>query len=201
VVAGIAKQRLEEARKEREAMVASRIFDEMEREVSAFLELENDRPPYALLGETDPETWAPFVVGYFSGARSDSPKYARIVAAEGNTSENKRRLNWALEKAKNEFHSSGGQIEAPPSLAPREPSLTPSAVPQLLKAPPQNELQTQRGAVLTEERAPAPPATKPSSDREIIESLNRAPERRKSKSSAPAESKADDPFGDYLRSY
>ena len=82
-LAHLASERLEEARADREHMVASRVFDEMEREVSAFLESEADRPPYSDLQATNPENWAPFVVGYFARARTDVAGSGEVVVAEG----------------------------------------------------------------------------------------------------------------------
>jgi hypothetical protein len=69
-----ASARLEEQRKLKHEVVAERIFDEMERELVALLERERARSSEAYAAtNTRPETWAPFVVGYFvhdaSGAR------------------------------------------------------------------------------------------------------------------------------------
>lgn len=201
-LAGIAEERLKDAQKEREEMVSSRIFDEMEREISAFLDLENDRPNYTELGQTNPETWAPFVVGYFSGARAGSPSSAQIVVAERNSAEDQRRISWALTRASDNF---GASIDpSPPAPQRAAPSAPPRALP--LPSLPQNTLdpapagRAEEGSVKNEV-APSPPASKPSSDREIIESLNRAPERRKTKSSSQSNSGAEDPFSDYSRSY
>jgi hypothetical protein len=83
------KKRLEEARLQREEMVASRVFDELEREVSAFLDGESARQHYGSLQETDPKSWAPFVVGYFKVTQADP----QVVGAD---EEATRRVRWAL---------------------------------------------------------------------------------------------------------
>ena len=62
-----AQARLEEQRRLRHEIVAERIFDEMERELGELLERERLRPSSAYAAvDTDPLTWAPFVVGYFT---------------------------------------------------------------------------------------------------------------------------------------
>ena len=95
VLSLLMQSRLEEASRDREGMVASRVFDELEREVSTFLDEENERPVYGNLANTDPQTWAPFVVGYFKRNRFQLDH----VAADGATSENHRRILWAIREA------------------------------------------------------------------------------------------------------
>jgi signal transduction histidine kinase len=61
-----ALSRLDEQRLIRHRMVAERVFDEAEREVSSVLQLEAKRPSDAYdAQDTDPDNWAPFVVGYY----------------------------------------------------------------------------------------------------------------------------------------
>jgi hypothetical protein len=58
--------RLDEQRLIRHRMVAERVFDEVERELSSLLQLEAKRPSEAYdAQDTDPDNWAPFVVGYY----------------------------------------------------------------------------------------------------------------------------------------
>ncbi len=58
--------RLEEQRRLRHEIVAERVFDEMERELTALLEAERQRPSAAYDAEhTQATAWSPFVVGYF----------------------------------------------------------------------------------------------------------------------------------------
>jgi hypothetical protein len=59
--------RLEAQRRLRHELVAERIFDEMEGELSALLAREDARPSAAYAAtSTRVENWAPFVVGYFT---------------------------------------------------------------------------------------------------------------------------------------
>ncbi|HTU58807.1 MAG TPA: hypothetical protein VMF89_10245, partial [Polyangiales bacterium] len=59
--------RLEAQRRLRHELVAERIFDEMEGELTALLSREEARPSDAYVGAgTRVENWAPFVVGYFT---------------------------------------------------------------------------------------------------------------------------------------
>ncbi len=201
-LATLVDERLAEARREREEMVASRVFDEMEREVSAFLEQENARPSYTRLDQTNPETWAPFVVGYFSEDSLGRSPQPEIVVAEGPTSEHRRRMSWALSKARAEWTAStsnasetqepvdflGGDAPSPPLLRARQQKSEADDAPS-----PHRE---SAGAV-----SPAPAPKKPTTDREIIESLNRAPERRKVAPKPSSSGKGDDPFSDYMESF
>lgn len=58
--------RLEALRRLRHEIVAERILDEMERELTELLAREGERPTSAYdATSTRVETWAPFVVGYF----------------------------------------------------------------------------------------------------------------------------------------
>lgn len=200
-LATLAKSRLEEARREREEMVASRVFDEMEREVSAFLERENERPSYDQLEQTNPETWAPFLVGYFSEDELGDLSGARIVVAEGPTSEHRRRMNWALSQARDEWAASTSPVPPTQPERARSPGDVTPPSPPLLRARQQKSEEKSAAPPGATRGAPAPDTKKPTSDREIIESLNRAPERRKAapKSSSPSES--DDPFSDYMESF
>jgi hypothetical protein len=74
-----ASARLEEQRRLKHEVVAERIFDEMERELAALLERERARSSDAYAAtNTRPETWAPFVVGYFVSDRGG----ARVTAGD-----------------------------------------------------------------------------------------------------------------------
>jgi hypothetical protein len=73
------ESRLEAQRRLRHQIVAERIFDEMERELSALLAREGERPSRAYdATETRVELWAPFVVGYFTR----DPKRLHVIAQE-----------------------------------------------------------------------------------------------------------------------
>lgn len=59
--------RLEDQRRLRHQIVAERIFDEMERELTTLLEVERSRPSAAYdATQTRVSSWSPFVVGYFT---------------------------------------------------------------------------------------------------------------------------------------
>ncbi len=61
-----ALSRLEEQRLFRHRMVAERVFDEAERELSSLLQHEAERPDAAYDAvQTDPGRWGRFVVGYY----------------------------------------------------------------------------------------------------------------------------------------
>lgn len=202
-----ARERLREAQADREEMVASRVFDELEREVSAFLDGEAARPRYHSLASTDPASWAPFVVGYFKTDHGAE----EIVAADGITSENKRRIRWALEQARPEFV---GDRAAASALAPgalpaagEEHEAPQKETGQAAPAPvspasPHRERQQKpsaksEGSLALESKGNA-------SGAEIIQQLNRAPELRKSKKSADeqaAPGEAEDPFQDYRSAF
>jgi signal transduction histidine kinase len=66
VLLSSALARLEDQRRLRQQMVAERVFDEAEREISSLLQHEAERDGSAYDAEdTDPERWSPFVVGYY----------------------------------------------------------------------------------------------------------------------------------------
>lgn len=189
------EKRLAETRREREEMVAARVFDEMEREISAFLEGEGERPHYLDLQDTNPEAWAPFVVGYFAGAQPPQIEATRVVAAEGRVSENRRRVYWALREAGSSLgdeqslrvptsqapgqarEEAGGGLPQPATPAPRPAPISPK---KEIVAPPLQQKST--------------------NEAEIIQQLNRAPERRKSKSGQQQDAETD-PFSDYSESF
>ncbi len=203
IVTSLAGRRLDEARHEREEMVASRVFDEMEREVSAFLDLENERPHYSKLAETNPETWAPFVVGYFSEQLPLGSSSTEVAVAEGATSEHHRRLSWAIGKARSDWTATVSDESSRRRSFENEQGEEPSKKEDLPPLLEQKSQSTAGPGQLSEgARGAAPPApAKPATDREIIESLNRAPERRKSKTKASSPKEADDPFTDYSLSF
>jgi len=91
-----ASARLEEQRKLKHEVVAERIFDEMERELVALLERERARSSDAYAAtNTRPETWAPFVVGYFVHDAAG----ARVTAGELLTDEREQSVAAAAQLA------------------------------------------------------------------------------------------------------
>lgn len=192
-------RKIEEAARAREEMVASRVFDELEREISAFLDGENAREHYQDLAQTDPALWAPFVVGYFRNGISFNRADAKqqLVAADGATSENKRRIAWALERL-NQSLKREDQTKRPEPSENDERTPGPSDKKTFETAQATPALET----ITSENKAKATsPSATPGS--KIIESLNRAPERRKQQAPAKPSSatKSSDQFNDYAERY
>lgn len=87
-----AEARFEFQRRLRHEIVAERVFDEMERELTALLEHERARPSSAYDNpKTQVDRWSPFVVGYFrydrqrlhlpAASQLSAERKARVVAA------------------------------------------------------------------------------------------------------------------------
>jgi hypothetical protein len=88
-----AEARLEQQRRLRHEIVAERIFDEMERELGALLESERSRRSGSYdAASTRVGSWAPFVVGYFTGNRAST----RLAAADQLTPARAQRVERAL---------------------------------------------------------------------------------------------------------
>jgi hypothetical protein len=88
-----AESRLEQQRRLRHEIVAARIFDEMERELGALLESERSRRSGSYdAASTHVGSWAPFVVGYFTGDRAGT----HLAAAEQLTPARAQRVERAL---------------------------------------------------------------------------------------------------------
>jgi hypothetical protein len=118
-----ASERLEEQRKLKHEVVAERIFDEMERELVALLERERARSSDAYAAtNTRPESWAPFVVGYFVHDAGGT----RVTASELLTDERQRTVASAAELAWAQWSPVHGQQAAdahgpsPAAVAERE---------------------------------------------------------------------------------
>jgi hypothetical protein len=87
--------RLEAQRRLRHELVAERIFDEMEGELTALLSREEARPSDAYVGAgARVENWAPFVVGYFTR----DARGAQIVAKPQLAPERLHRLEATLQR-------------------------------------------------------------------------------------------------------
>jgi hypothetical protein len=84
--------RVEAQRRLRHQVVAERIFDELERELTRVLEQESARPSSAFDQAMPSPSWEPYVVGYFTtdGAQN------RLLDAQSLSPERRRRLSWAL---------------------------------------------------------------------------------------------------------
>ncbi|MEY4577026.1 MAG: hypothetical protein RL701_1729 [Pseudomonadota bacterium] len=88
--------RLESQRRLRHEIVAERIFDEMERELTGLLVREGERPSSAYeTNATRVETWAPFVVGYFMYDRTG----LRVIARDQLSQERAERVAQAVKQS------------------------------------------------------------------------------------------------------
>ncbi len=185
VLSYVMDTKIENASREREEMVAERVFDELEREISAFLDGENSRPRYTQLDRTNPELWAPFVVGYFR-IEDGAP---RIVAADGVTSENRRRMAWAVAQLNERRAELGRQVDRELIHGTELPPIAGGT------GGPGGSKEDEQGSEepQSSNKQEAAPGSK------IFESLNRAPERRMQKAlpkkSLPEQSQ--DQFSDY----
>jgi signal transduction histidine kinase len=111
VLLGSALSRLEQQRLFRHQVVAERVFDEIEREISSLLQHEAERPSEAYdVTDTSPSRWSRFIVGYY---RRD-PDFSAI-AADKLGSERLQRLQTAVQHAR-------AQLDRAPA-APASPTL------------------------------------------------------------------------------
>ena len=173
-----AEARFDAQRRLRHEIVAERIFDEMERELTTLLEVENDRPSSAYESDdTHPSSWSPFVVGYF---RYDGERVA--LAARGQLSaERAARVERALD-ALNARGALAGLLPESPSLQ-EEYKQTIETSAQA----PSVEQRQQQGAstvgVMTPQKKSRKPAQQTEAqalDEAVLQKLNRAGvERRK----------------------
>jgi hypothetical protein len=171
-----ANQRLETQRRLRHEVVGERIFDELERELTGLLDRESRRPSLAYDAPTRADSWAPFVVGYFTVGHADP----ELLASSELSPERRRRMAWALVRWQKRLGATGA---AP------EPSF--ERTPERSKADGAQEPDTQAPAP-----APAPESAAavrrrsvPRSSPDILRQLNRAGEVRQQR--APAASKHD----------
>jgi hypothetical protein len=172
-----ANQRLETQRRLRHEVVGERIFDELERELTDLLDREARRPSVAYDAPTRPDSWAPFVVGYFTAAHA-APE---ILAESELAPERRQRMAWAVA----EWHKRLGATRPAP-----EP--TPEATPERNEAP---------GIMRHESLAPAPaaapksaaagPQAVPRRSPDILKQLNRAGEVRQQRAPAPSKNEQD----------
>jgi signal transduction histidine kinase len=106
-----AETRFEAQRLYRHRVVADRVFDEAEREISALLQHEATRPSAAYDSiDTDPERWGRFVVGYYTRGPS-----LRLVAADKLAPERAARIREAVRSAQPELDA--GDREPLPATA------------------------------------------------------------------------------------
>jgi hypothetical protein len=97
-------ERLEAQRRLRHEVVAERIFDELERELTVLLESESARPSSAYDEATRAETWESFVVGYFKR----SAKGTELLARDQLDSSRVARLTFALDASRDPRRGADG---------------------------------------------------------------------------------------------
>jgi hypothetical protein len=124
-------ERVEAQRRLRHEVVAERIFDELERELTALIDAESARPSAAYDEPTRVEAWAPYVVGYFKlGAdgvellardQIGPARSARLTAALG-----------TLADAKGQAPEASAALEAPPAPL-RQKAFEPKSSPDVLQ--------------------------------------------------------------------
>jgi hypothetical protein len=146
-----AESRIEAQRRLRRDVVAERVFDELEREITLMLDRESQRPTYTLASNTDPATWAPFVVGYF--VHDDR---VRVSAEDELPQEQRARVRWAVAEREKRAPKPATTTEAvaageSPTVAPEAPKALP---PQQTTSP---EILRQLNRAQEQKRqAPAP---------------------------------------------
>jgi hypothetical protein len=114
----VVRDRVDEQKRLRHQVVAERIFDELERELTRLLEKESARPTEAYDLATDSDTWAPFVVGYFTS----DVRGRRLVTRSSLAEERHRELEAWI----------SAHLAVPP--APAAPAKAPA--PEVSSAPP-----------------------------------------------------------------
>jgi signal transduction histidine kinase len=116
-----AETRFEAQRLYRHRVVADRVFDESEREISALLQHEATRPSAAYDSlDTDPERWGRFVVGYYTRDTS-----LRLVAADKLAPERAARIREAVRSAQPQLDAGDREpLTAAPLALDDEPTPT-----------------------------------------------------------------------------
>ncbi|MFZ5892569.1 MAG: hypothetical protein ACOY0T_16040 [Myxococcota bacterium] len=151
--------RLETQRRLRHQVVAERIFDELERELTRVLEQQSAISSGNFDSEMSSSSWEPYVVGYF---KSDGAR-THLLDAEKLDPTRRKRLAWALEQE--------GVIDKSPIDAKQLGGLgVPKPAPDAVMQAPRLD---ERSNV-----APAKPASGSMSPAEVMRKLNRATEER-----------------------
>ena len=201
---GAVDERIEAQRRLRHEVVAERIFDELERELTALLAAESARPSTAYDEPTQVDAWAPFVVGYFKAV----PGRVELLAADQLDAARAQRLHEAL--GASEAPSAPRPREAPgASEAPRAGSrpLPTAAEPagdtdfhaldMTLDPPPETQLSLGDVKSTTPD-LPRKKSFPPRSSPDVLQKLNRSQEERvRSSSPRPRPKEGDDPMQRY----
>ena len=128
-------ERLEAQRRLRHEVVAERIFDELERELTAVLSREFTRPSAAYdAASIDPGATAPYVIAYFTSSEGGR----KVLGASAPEGDGELRARWALDawarRTGGGTSGASGIISSPPAPAPAQPApATPRSSPEILK--------------------------------------------------------------------
>jgi hypothetical protein len=156
----------------RHEVVAERIFDEFERELTRVIERETVRPSSAYDAATDPAAWAPFVLGYFT------VDDRRSRFAPGNALDAKRRADIEAQIPAMLAAPMTGSTAASITTVTATP-----AEPSIRRAPTSGNKPTER---------PQPSRSSP----EVLRQLN-VGSQRKAKMAPPEQHQTPDPMQDY----
>jgi hypothetical protein len=168
-----AAARLEEQRRLKHEVVAERIFDEMERELTQLIEHERSRPSGAYAAaNTSAHSWAPFVVGYFTHD-------AGGLAVTAQTQLSAERAALVASSAERCWRQA---ITAQPTPGVQPPAMQPISRPALPmpEAPPSHSPPpAASGSYAVQRREPSP-----SKQDDVLRKLNRAQYKRPPPSSS-----------------
>lgn len=156
--------RIQAQRRLRHDVVAERIFDELERELTAVLESESARPSAAYGEPTRIEAWAPFVVGYFKLSSELAAAGPELLARAQLDETRVRRLTEVLgEFARGKRGALGQNVAPVPVLEPANAG----------------------NAAMADEMEPPPKAFAAKSSPDVLQKLNRSQEERSRKTARP----------------
>ena len=192
-----AGERVEQQRRLRHQMVSERIFDELERELTALLEREAARPSQAYDHRSSPEAWAPFVVSYFVADRyGERPASSAQLDPERRSALENALSRWRVLQEgtkKRERIPSQNNLQRRPAVTEQDSAQQSSTLtrPPAPAAAPLLDL-----GETAAQRDKAAKRTAPKSSPEVLRQLNRAQTtRRRAAPARPA--READPLKDY----
>jgi hypothetical protein len=179
-------ERVEAQRRLRHDVVAERIFDELERELTALLAAESARPSTAYDEPTRVDAWAPFVVGYFKA----SPHGVELLAADQLDAPRAERLREVL----GTMADDRARPRPVPAMAGARETPAVSGATDLSLDDSLGLFDMKTGPELTRKKS-FPPRSSP----DVLQKLNRSQEERVRSSSPPVRSrpKGEDPMQRY----
>jgi hypothetical protein len=154
-------ERLEAQRRLRHEVVAERIFDELERELTAVLSQEFARPSSAYdAASIDSSGPVPYVLGYFTSADGSH----NLLGGQNPDDERVRRASWALDQWQRQDRKAPSAPAAPPAGSPSEAH----------EVAPEKGIAEPGTTPAPVQPAPAAPRSTP----EILRKLNRSQQER-----------------------